>query len=402
MPGARRVQSAGAYREWRRSSVTIAGTRYALESKPGVFADGAIDPAALLLAERVTIAPGNVVVHLNCGNGLFGSVAARVADRVLLTDRNILAVQATRRTLDANSVTNVDVLLGHGATALPADVRADVVAIRIPQEKIALLQLVSDAFRILRIGGHCYLAGATNEGAKTATSTLVAVFGNGGVLAVDSGHRIAMATKRGETPASPQVLASPYLQSDAFNEIEAVIRGSARTLFTRPGVFSWDHLDEATSMLADAMEINLGESVLDLGCGCGVLGTVAATLSAERVCMVDADVEAVRSAARTAKAAGTDHCSVLTSDVAGEVLDQRFDVVVTNPPFHIGKTTDLDVPAQFIRDAHHVLSANGRLYLVANRTLPYERIIVQLFGNIRTLHDGRRFKVLSATKQQSD
>jgi 16S rRNA (guanine1207-N2)-methyltransferase len=35
---------------------------------------------------------------------------------------------------------------------------------------------------------------------------------------------------------------------------------------------------------------------------------------------------------------------------------------------------------------------------VANRTLPYEQAIAERFGTVRTLHDGRRFKVLSATR----
>jgi pseudouridine synthase len=57
------------------------------------------------------------------------------------------------------------------------------------------------------------------------------------------------------------------------------------------------------------------------------------------------------------------------------VRDEGFDVVVTNPPFHVGKATDLDVPQQFIADAHAVLANGGRLFLVANRTLPYEQAI---------------------------
>jgi 16S rRNA (guanine1207-N2)-methyltransferase len=80
------------------------------------------------------------------------------------------------------------------------------------------------------------------------------------------------------------------------------------------------------------------------------------------------------------------------------VGDERFDVVVTNPPFHQGKATDLTVPLQFIADAHAHLRVGGRLYLVANRTLPYEQAIAERFGTVRTLHDGRRFKVLSAIR----
>jgi 16S rRNA (guanine1207-N2)-methyltransferase len=354
-----------------------------------------------MLAEQVEIPDGATVVHLNCGNGLAGAAAAASgrAKRVLLADRNIVSVEAARRTLAANHAREAEVYVGHGSQALPSGTVAGVVAIRIPVEKLALLQLIADAFSILSSSGRCYVAGANNEGIKTAARTLEKVFGNAGVVTYDSGHRIIGAVKRTDEPASPEELASPFLQSDAFNELATTLRGHSYTLFTRPGVFSWDHLDEATAVLAGAMQIEPGNSVLDLGCGSGALGVVAAGLSQTGlVTMVDADVEAIRSATRSAEAAGLANCRAFTSDVTLAVRDERFDVVVTNPPFHVGKATDLDVPLQFIQEAWEVLAAGGRLFLVANRTLPYERAIYQRFGNIGTLVDGQRFKVLTATK----
>ena len=381
------------YRDWQSRPVVVAGRELTLATKPGVFAHGAVDPGATLLAERTRIEPGEVVVQLHCGNGLFGAVAASVARQVVLADRHVLSVEAARRTLDANGVTNAEVLLAHGVHAARPTLVADVVAVRIPHEKVAQLQLLWDAFRMLRVGGRCYLAGATNEGGKTAARTLEALFGNVGVLAHDSGHRLVVAVKRSETPGDGDELRSPFLAPDVFHEFDATVRGEALRLSSRPGVFSWDHLDEATALLADEMRVAPGASVLDLGCGVGALGIVAARMGAGRVTMLDADVEATRAAARSAAAAGVT-ADVRTSDVASAVLGERFDVVVTNPPFHVGKATDLQVPQQFIADAWEVLAPGGQLYLVANRTLPYERAIQQRFGAVRTVHDGARFKVL--------
>lgn len=392
--------SAPPYHTWRTYTVKVAGVAYEVATKPGAFAHGRLDPAALLLAEHVAVKEGDTVVLMHCGSGLPAVVAAaRHAGRVILTDRNIVSVQAAERTLAANHVTMGTSVLGQGATALERGVEADTVVIRIPQERVALLQLLVDAFAVLKMGGRCYIAGATNEGIKTAAGTMETLFGNARVLSRDSSHRVVSAVKRTDAPADTALLENPYLQPDVYNQLNAILRGKEYTLYTRPGIFSWDHVDEATAILADAMQVPHGASVLDVGCGCGVLGIVAASLSGGGpLCMLDADVEAVRSATRSAESNSVTRFRALVSDVASAVLDERFDVVVTNPPFHVGKATDLDVPMQFIEDAFQVLTEGGHLFLVANRTLPYEQAIRHRFGNVANLHDGPRFKVLTAIR----
>ncbi|MSR35218.1 MAG: class I SAM-dependent methyltransferase [Gemmatimonadetes bacterium] len=358
------------------------------------------DPSAQLLARHTAVVPGDTVVHMH-GSALLDIVSAHAstASRVLVTHRNIATVRGLRRALNESGVTNVEVFAGHGTDPLPRDVSADVATIRIPRETLPLRQLLKNAFDVLRIGGHCFIAGANDEGARSAARSLHQLFGNAEVLARGSGHRVIAASKDAATPTNPAGLDSPYLDGDNFCAYDVTLRTHAFTVYSRPGVFSWDHLDEATATLANVMQVNAGDSVLDLGCGAGVLGTLAALLSQTgRVVMVDADTEAIRSATSTAEAAGAHGVTVLASDVADAVIDQRFDVVVTNPPFHTGKATDLDLPGHFIRDAWTVLEPGGRLYLVANRTLPYERAIRKRFGNISVAHDGPRFKVLAAIR----
>ncbi len=389
------------YHTWRTRSVRIGDRALSIATKPGLIGHGRDDTAGILLARTVVVPPRATVLQLQCGNGLFGAVASvrSDVDRLLMTDRSVVAVEAAHRTLAIHGIERATVLLGHGSAPLDSTVQADVVAIRIPTEKLALLQLLADAFAMLRIGGQCAIAGATNEGIKSAAALLKDIFGNMTVLGTDSGHRAVMAIKRRGEPTNPAVIASAYLQHDVFHPIYATLRGVDVQLFSRPGAFSWEHLDEGTAILADVMPVQPGDDVLDLGCGVGALGLVSAQLvGTGRVTMVDVDSEAVRCATRAVEAAGLTNCRVLASDVCAAVRDERFDVVISNPPFHIGKHTDLDVPSQFMLDAARVLKSGGRLALVANRTLPYERLVQQAFGNLTTLHDGPRFKVLSAVK----
>ena len=394
--------SGNSYRSWEIVTIDSPGGGLAVATKPGVFAHGQVDSAADLLARHVRIEQGDVAVVMGSGNGFVPAALARAgrASRIVSTDRNILSVEATTRTLAANNAGTVEVFAQHGAFGVAGDSSADSVAIRIPHEKLALVQLLYDAFRVLRIGGVCYIAGANNEGIKSAAKLLERAFGNSTLLAYDSGNRIASAIKESNTAADGEVFESPFLPSDTFREIEVALRDQSFTMYSRPGVFSWDHLDEATQILAGQMMVLPGASVLDLGCGSGPLGILASRLSGGGpLVMVDADVESVRSAAKSADAAGVTNYRVLPSDVAGAVIDERFGLVVTNPPFHVGKQTDLSVPMQFIDDSWAVLSPGGQLFLVANRTLPYETPIRRRFGNVLMVHDGRRFKVLTATKR---
>ena len=389
------------YHRWRTRSVTIDGRSVAVATKPGLISHGRDDVAAILLAERVAVPRGATVVQMHCGGGLFGAVAAlaRSASTVVLTDRSLIAVEAARRTLDANGITKAVVHHGHGSAPLDQSLRADVVAIRIPTEKTALLQLLADAFGMLRIGGQCCIAGATNEGIKSAAALLGELFGNATVLGTQSGHRAVMAVKRGATASDTAVLAHEFLRHDHFNPIDITLHGTAVRLFSRPGVFSWEHLDEATAMLAEVMDVRPGDDVLDLGCGSGALGLLAAIRSGTgRVRLIDVDSDAIRCVQRAIDEMAIPNATAMCSDVAEAVRGERFDVVVTNPPFHVGKATDLEVPTQFILEAWQVLKPNGRLMLVANRTLPYEKLVHTTFGNLTTVHDGPRFKVLAARR----
>src|SRR2546423_13704635 len=61
--------------------------------------------------------------------------------------------------------------------------------------------------------------------------------------------------------------------------ITVTIRGRPFLFQTDSGVFSREGLDRGTELLLEAIEVGPCESILDLGCGYGVIGIVAAHLS---------------------------------------------------------------------------------------------------------------------------
>ncbi len=399
--------SSSAYQTWQIGPAHVGDRSVLVASKPGVMAHGSIDTPAMMMAEWIsamdTPSAGARSLHLASGNGLVPAVAMAVGFAPYAFDRYKANAESTRRSLAAAPG------VVEGAYAVHHEVLANEVVpaascalatIRIPTDKHGVQQAVAEAFRALAVGGVCLIAGANDEGAKPAAKLLAQVFGHARLDAQHSSCRLLVATKLAEAPVDASSISSPWLDQHRFHEVPVTVADDRIVLSTRPGVFSWEHLDEASGILGDIMRIAPGESVLDLGCGSGVLGVLAARQSGTgRVVLLDADADAVRCARRTATAAGCRNVEVRASDVTDAVTDEAFDVVLSNPPFHLGKGTDLAIPRAFIEQAYARLLPGGRLYLVANRTLPYESLIDECFGEVRTAHDGRRFKVIGAVRR---
>ena len=369
-------------------------------TKPGVSAHGTVDPAAMMLAEWIAEHPSQIAeprsLHLACGNGVVPAMARAMGYAVTACDRLAPNVQATLRTLGD------DADVRHAALPDVDEGAVHLATIRLPTDRVSAQLAGTAAFRALRPGGTLAVAGANDEGIKPLARFLEQAGCTVRLDAQHSGHRLLTVTRdEGVLDIDTEVTA--WMAPAHWRELPVTLGGESFTCVSRPGVFSWEHLDEATTVLGEVLEthpVPPGARVLDLGCGSGALGVLAARQSCSgRVVLVDADAEAVRCARETLRRAGCDHAVALASDVTSAVMDERFDVVVSNPPFHVGKATDLEVPRAFIASAHAVLAPGGVLRLVANRTLPYERWIAETFGSVETLHDGRRFKVLGAIRR---
>ena len=80
-------------------------------------------------------------------------------------------------------------------------------------------------------------------------------------------------------------------------------------------------------------------------------------------------------------------------------IEAQYDFIVTNPPFHTPSRADRpDIGQRFIAVAAQALRPGGRMWLVANRHLPYEQILNESFGQVRVAAERDGFKLIQATK----
>jgi 16S rRNA (guanine1207-N2)-methyltransferase len=409
-PAQRHIQPSGArapaashpdYAQWQPAQIPIGDYLFSIQTRPGVQGFDAPDFATMLLAESLKVNPTDHVLVFNDALGVAGVAAATAARSGLVQVANphIVAYEAACRTAEANRTANLTVHLSSGTSELPPEPAVDLVAARLPKGKLPALQLIWDGFHALRSGGRFYLAGANDEGIKSYLQAVALLFGEMGVAGYRKGNRVGVAVKPATLAAVPPIFQNELLDHNTFHRFQVQVQNQTIQLCSRPGVFSWDRLDEGTRVLLESLDAGVGDTMLDLGCGYGLIGAVAARRAPRGVIyMVDAQLDAVRSARQTVTANQLTNCYVLASDCAAAVRHLRFDRVISNPPFHAGKATTDQMAVQFIRDAHEILKPGGRLQLVANRFLSYEEVIQPLFGNVSTRYQDTRFKVLAATR----
>ncbi|GGK15442.1 rRNA (guanine-N2)-methyltransferase [Deinococcus malanensis] len=347
-------------------------------TKPGVRGFPEVDGAQALLAQtmRKDKVRGDVL-DLTAMGGLIGS----------LSGVTLRAVEGSAAALSVLTAAGYDTCAAVPGDALPErwPIRARTIAMVLAGDRgnAYALSQVAWAHACTPPGGTLYLAGDRDKGFDRYVRAAGNAFGSGETIARDGGMRVARLIRRpGPTPVYPE--------PEGYEAYGVKVVGL-------PGVFSAAKPDKATTLLLDHLsELELhGRRVLDLGCGAGLIGAWAALRGAQAT-LVDGDLLSVRSAQATLVASSLTG-EVVHSDVDAELGERTFDVILTNPPFHVGRGVVLDVAREFIAAAARRLNPGGTLYLVANEPLPYEPAM-QGVGQTRELVRAGGFKVLSSTR----
>ncbi|MFV0491582.1 MAG: class I SAM-dependent methyltransferase [Pseudorhodobacter sp.] len=177
---------------------------------------------------------------------------------------------------------------------------------------------------------------------------------------------------------------------------QAQPRQIAEGFVTYPGVFSADGPDPGSALLAGALPEKLDGEVIDLGAGWGYLSRAAlARDGVRRIHLVEAEAAAVKAARENV----TDpRAQFHWADAQGFKLPKEADHVICNPPFHNGRDADPNLGLGFLRAAARLLAPNGTLWLVANRHLPYDRALAELFRESEEIGGNTRFRLCRAAR----
>jgi 16S rRNA (guanine1207-N2)-methyltransferase len=182
--------------------------------------------------------------------------------------------------------------------------------------------------------------------------------------------------------------------------IRCTLKGMELEFVTDSGVFSHTKIDNGTRLLIESMEIPESGSFLDLGCGYGPIGIVAAKIKPNlKVTMTDINSRAIALSIENVKRNHIGAVEVIQTALYELVRGRLFDTVVSNPPISAGMK---DVVEPLVAGAAVHLKPGGLIQVVVQsnkggKTL--ESYLESHFGNSEVLARGSGYRVLVAKQK---
>lgn len=185
-----------------------------------------------------------------------------------------------------------------------------------------------------------------------------------------------------------------------FGLIHTNLRGKPFKFLTASGVFSKKRVDLGTELLAKAMVLPESGYVLDMGCGYGAIGIVAASLNLNlHVIMVDVNERAVRLAKRNMELNRVYNAEVRRGYLYKPVEGMLFNCILSNPPVSAGLATVKTI----ITEAPKHMAEKATLQMVVKSKIGGKRlqqIFEETFGNCAVLARKSGYRVLITEKSK--
>ena len=273
----------------------------------------------------------------------------------------------------APSVTDLQSAGYNVVQSVPSDF--DVAVVLLPKAKALSRHLIAMAQKCMN-GGLVIIDGQKDAGIDPILKELRKRTSLGGVVSKAHG-KIAWLTG--------------YIDLSDYLDHPKPLEGGFKTV---AGVFSADSADPAAQLLLSVLP-QLTGSVADLGAGWGYLTRKLSEMPTRRVIAVEADHRAIEIARVNVP---SDKVEFFWVDATTWRVNEAFDTVVMNPPFHNFSKANPGIGIDFIKTAFRLLKPHGDCYIVANRHLPYEQPLIELFQTVSEVTKDKRFKVLYASK----
>jgi 23S rRNA (guanine1835-N2)-methyltransferase len=172
------------------------------------------------------------------------------------------------------------------------------------------------------------------------------------------------------------------------------------TFINYSNVFSREKLDIGTRFFLEHIPTGSFSTILDLGCGNGVLGIAAHRSNpSASIIFCDESQMAIQSARENFETHATGDASYYWTHSCEPVKAESVDLVLCNPPFHQGQVVGDHIARLMFQDARRVLRKDGVLRVIGNSHLHYPAVLKKIFGNSEAVAKNAKFVIAEATKE---
>jgi len=248
------------------------------------------------------------------------------------------------------------------------------------------LGLIASAWEDAAVGDTITISQPNGRGGKSLEKTIKAHFPGADTRSRNK-SRIMTITKTVDTPA----IITEWLKNTELRLIEET------GFYSMPGLFGWNRVDTGSTLLLQNLPPLQGVGA-DFGCGYGYLSRNILNDNDEITTLycLDNDNRAITACHQNIN---DRRARFITADCTQLIIDLlKLDFIVMNPPFHDAESQDYGIGQKFIITAAEYLKPNGCLHMVANRHLPYEKILSGHFKAYEKIADQNGFKIITAVR----
>ena len=189
------------------------------------------------------------------------------------------------------------------------------------------------------------------------------------------------------------------LNDKNYSQLRAVQLSDNLSLQTKPGIFGWDKIDRGSAFDRPSTTVlssytNTPQSLLDLACGYGYIAFCASQFGFNRIVATDNNAAALTAIRENIKSLNNIEWEAIAAD-AGDGIEEKFDSILCNPPFHSGFSIDDQLGIKFLSQTKRLLKRSGQALFVVNGFIPLEHKAKAYFEHVEILANNGSFKLVS-------
>ncbi len=263
--------------------------------------------------------------------------------------------------------------------------------LRLPNAREELEMTLHAIASVMVPEGRVWIYGANDEGIRSTQKAFATLYSD--VTTIDArGHCRVL---EGRRPATLPGLkgALDFWRKD----VSLDVCGQSLRFACYPGMFAAGRLDTATRLLIGTLSgIASKARVIDYGSGAGVIAAAVRMYQPDaRLVLIDNDAVAVEAARQNVPGADVRLAADLSS--CGHAAAE---LILSNPPIHVGKSENHAALHRLIADAPACLAPGGVLRMVVQRRVQVRERIMGAFGNCEAVAEDNAFIVLQARKRR--